>query len=98
LVRQRTSTLKIEKLLTTFESADLLKELINSIDWSKFIWTTDFKIGEFGDGITEFLIDKGQKFEFAGNTHPSKSQNKLLFDEMIYPQFLKDIKVGELLI
>ena len=61
------------------------------------MWTTDFKIGEFGDGITEFLIEKGQKFEFA-NTHPSESQNKLLFDEIIYPHFLKDIKVGELLI
>lgn len=98
LIRQRISTLKIEELLETFKSADLLQELINSIDWSKFMWTTDFKIGEFGDGFTEFLIDKGQRFEFAANTHPSESQNKLLFDEIIYPQFLKDIKVGELLI
>ena len=54
LIRQRISTLKIEELLETFKSADLLQELINSIDWSKFMWTTDFKIGEFGDGLQNF--------------------------------------------
>lgn len=91
LIRQRVSSLEIEKLIVTFESADLLNELINEIDWSKFIWTTDFKIGEFGDGFTEFLISKGQRFGSSEKTHPSKEQNKMLFDELIYPQYLKDM-------
>lgn len=93
LMKQRTTSFKTEKLLSTFESADSLTEIIKQIDWSKFIWTTDFKIGEFGDGFTEYLIEKGQGFQYAGNTHPSEKQNQLIFDELVYPQYLKDIEV-----
>lgn len=91
LMKQRVSSLKIEELIGTFESTNLLNELINTIDWTKFIWTTDFKIGEFGDGFTEFIISKGQKFGEAEGTHPDAEQNKMLFDELIYPQYLKDM-------
>ena len=91
LIKQRVTSFEIEKLIGTFKSADLLNELINEIDWSKFIWTTDFKIEQFGDGFTEFIISKGQKFGEAEGTHPDAEQNKMLFDELIYPQYLKDM-------
>lgn len=92
LMNQRVSMLDIEKVYEVFESADSLNEIKNKINWEKFIWTSDFKIDVFGDGFTEFLINKNQKFGDHGGTHPDSEQNKLLFDELILPRILKEIR------
>lgn len=86
LIRQRTGSLKLEKVFDTFESADSLSEIKNKINWDKFIWTSDFKIDVFGDGFTEFLINKNQIFGAFNNTHPDENQHKLLFEEKILPR------------
>jgi hypothetical protein len=92
LMQQRISNLKLEKVFETFQSVDLLNTLSNKIDWNKFVWTTDFKIGNIGDGFTEYLITKKQNFEHNDNTHPSELQNKMFFDEILKPRI-----IGELL-
>lgn len=91
LMKQRISTIKPEKVIRTFDSADSLVEIKNKIDWSKFIWTTDYFVDGIGDGFTEYLISKGQKFGYAENTHPNKEQNKMIFDELIKPRITKEM-------
>jgi hypothetical protein len=90
LIKQRTESIKIEDIILTFQTADSLKYLIKKIDWTKFEWTTDFKIDNFGDGFTEYLISKGEKFEKDGN-HPSDRQHKNFFDDIIKNRLQREI-------
>jgi len=91
LMKQRISTIKSQKVIETFASADSLRQIKNKIDWSKFIWTTDYKVNGIGDGFTEYLISKGQIFGYAENTHPDEHQNKMIFDELIKPRVMQEL-------
>jgi hypothetical protein len=91
LMKQRISTIKSQKVIETFASADSLRQIKNKIDWSKFIWTTDYKVNGIGDGFTEYLISKGQIFGYAENTHPDEHQNKMIFDELIKPRVIQEL-------
>lgn len=91
LMKQRISTIQPENVIETFMSSDTLNLLIKKINWNKFIWTTNYKVGEIGDGFTEYLISKGQQFRHAENTHPDEEQNKMIFDELIKPRIVKEL-------
>lgn len=86
LQKQRIDKLEIENILKFCDSADSMLYIKHKIDWNKFIWTTDFKIDGMGDGFTEYLISKGQKFKHNDN-HPSAQQHLDFFNDMIYPNF-----------
>lgn len=93
LMKQRISTIVPEKVIQTFMSTDSLNLLIQKINWDKFIWTTDYKVNNIGDGFTEYLISKGVQFGHAENTHPDEEQNKMIFDELIKPRIIKELLV-----
>ena len=59
----------------------------------EFIWTTNYKVDGIGDGFTEYLILKGQKFGHAENTHPDEEQNKMIFDELIKSRIIKELLI-----
>ena len=93
LMKQRVSTIQPENVIETFMSSDTLNLLIKKINWNKFIWTTNYKVGGIGDGFTEYLILKEQKFGYAENTHPDEEQNKMIFDELIKPRIIKELLI-----
>lgn len=91
LMKQRISTIIPEKVIETFQSTDSLEFIKNKINWNKFIWTTDYKVDGIGDGFTEYLISKGQKFGYAEETHPDENQNKMIFNELIKPRIIREL-------
>jgi hypothetical protein len=52
LQKQKIKELEIEKLMKYSDSADSLQIIKNKINWDKFIWSSDFKIDNIGDGFT----------------------------------------------
>ena len=86
LQKQRTDKLKIEEILEFCKTTDTIDILKQSINWDRFIWTTDFKIDGIGDGFTEYLINKGESFKHQGN-HPNAKQHLDFFNDVIYPNF-----------
>lgn len=90
LQKQKIKELEIEKIMKYSESADSLQIIKNKINWDKFIWSTDFKINNIGDGFTEYLINKGEPFKETGN-HPDERQHTNFFNDVIYPKFISEI-------
>ena len=90
LQKQKINKLEIEKLMKYSEEADSLHIIKNKINWDKFIWSTDFKVDNIGDGFTEYLINKGEPFGENSN-HPNERQHTNFFNDVIYPRFISEI-------
>ena len=90
LQKQKINKLEIEKLMNYSEEANSLEIIKNKINWDKFIWSSDFKIDNIGDGFTEYLINKGEPFKQTGN-HPDETQHTNFFNDIIYPKFISEI-------
>ena len=90
LQKQKINKLEIEKLMNYSEESDSLEIIKKKINWDKFIWSSDFKIDNIGDGFTEYLINKGEPFKQTGN-HPDETQHTNFFNDIIYPKFISEI-------
>jgi len=76
----------LERSYTPHKVSYKFPHLKNKIDWDKFIWTSDFKLDDIGDGFTEYLINKDEPFKHNGN-HPDATQHLNFFNDIIYPNF-----------
>ena len=92
------STLKTESLfdkLEPFENswyeADIISELLEKIDFDKFIFTDDVRIKGFGGGILEYFTNKNQTM-LGGGFHPSKEQSIDFFTNFLWPKIKDDVE------
>ena len=92
------ATLKTESLfdkLEPFENswfeADIISELLQKIDFDKFIFTDDVRIHGFGGGILEYFANKGQTM-LGGHFHPSKEQSIDFFTNFLWPKIKGEVE------
>jgi hypothetical protein len=92
------ATLKTESLfdkLEPFENswfeADIIPELLEKIDFDKFIFTDDVRINGFGGGILEYFANKGQTM-LGGHFHPSKEQSIDFFTNFLWSKIKDDVE------
>jgi hypothetical protein len=92
------ATLKTESLfdkLEPFENswfeADIISELLQKIDFDKFIFTDDVRIHGFGGGILEYFANKGQTM-LGGHFHPSKEQSIDFFTNFLWPKIKDEVE------
>jgi len=92
------STLKTESLfdkLEPFENswfeANIIPELLEKIDFDKFIFTDDVRIKGFGGGILEYFANKNQTM-LGGGFHPSKEQSIDFFTNFLWPKIKDEVE------
>lgn len=93
------ATLKIEKnimdKLEDYEDSwfdlNIIDELLEKIDFSKFIFTDDINIKGFGGGIIEWFLNKNEILT-GGKSHPSEEQHLRFFNEFLWPKIELDIE------
>lgn len=81
----------IEEVDETFWDIDIVKSLLQKIDFSNFIFTDDLRINGFGGGIIEWFYNKKQKMEGV-DFHPSLHQSLYFFDNFLYPLIKSDLE------
>jgi hypothetical protein len=92
------TTLKTESLFDKLEpfedswyEANIISELLEKIDFDKFIFTDDVNIKGFGGGILEYFAKKNQTM-LGGGFHPSKEQSIDFFTNFLWPIIVEDIE------
>jgi hypothetical protein len=92
------STLKTESLFDKLEpfddswfEANIISELLEKIDFSKFIFTDDVRINGFGGGILEYFANKNQTM-LGGSFHPSKEQSIDFFTNFLWPKIKDEVE------
>jgi hypothetical protein len=92
------STLKTKNILEqledyedSFYEVNIIKELLEKIDFSNFLFTDDNIIGGFGGGIIEWLTDNNESMQDYGY-HPSLKQSTRFFNEFLWPRIKEDIE------
>ena len=92
------STLKTESLFDKLEpfddswfEANIISELLEKIDFSKFIFTDDVRINGFGGGILEYFANKNQTM-LGGSFHPSKEQSIDFFTNFLWSKIKDEVE------
>jgi hypothetical protein len=94
------SNLKINNILEqledyedSFYEVNIIKELLEKIDFSNFLFTDDTNIGGFGGGIIEWLTDNNESMAEHGY-HPTLRQSTRFFDEFLWPKIKDEIEAS----
>ena len=69
---------------------NIIKSLLEKIDFTKFIFTDDINIKGFGGGIIEWFLNKNEPLT-GGAHHPSEEQHLRFFNEFLWPKIEKDV-------
>jgi hypothetical protein len=92
------STLKTKNILEqiedyedSFYEINIINQLLEKIDFSKFLFTDDNTIGGFGGGIIEWLNDNNESMHEYGY-HPTLRQSTRFFDEFLWPKIKDDVE------
>jgi len=92
------STLKTKNILEqledfedSFHEVNIIKELLEKIDFSNFLFTDDTNIGGFGGGIIEWLTNNNEPMNENGY-HPTLRQSNRFFDEFLWPNIKTDVE------
>ena len=92
------SNLKINNILEqledyedSFYEVNIIKELLEKIDFSNFLFTDNNLIGGFGGGIIEWLIDNGESMREYGY-RPTLNQSIRFFDEFLWPKIKDEVE------
>jgi hypothetical protein len=92
------STLKTKNILEqledfedSFYEANIIKELLEKIDFSNFLFTDNTNIGGFGGGIIEWLTNNDESMAEYGY-HPTLRQSTRFFDEFLWPKIKDEVE------
>ncbi len=92
------STLKTKNILEqledfedSFHEVNIIKELLEKIDFSNFLFTDDTNIGGFGGGIIEWMIDNNESMAENGY-HPNLIQSTKFFNEFLWPKIKDEVE------
>lgn len=92
------STLKTKNILEqleeyedSFYEVNIINQLLEKIDFTKFVFTDDTNIGGFGGGIIEWLINNNESMHDYG-FHPTLRQSTRFFDEFFWPRIKEDVE------
>jgi len=91
------SNLKINNILEqledyedSFYEINIIKELLEKIDFNNFLFTDNNIIGGFGGGIIEWLTNNNESMRNYGY-HPSLRQSTRFFDEFLWPKIKDEV-------
>jgi hypothetical protein len=94
------SNLKINNILEqledyedSFYEVNIIKELLEKIDFSNFLFTNNNIIGGFGGGIIEWLTDNNESMHKYGY-HPTLKQSTRFFDEFLWPKIKNEVEAS----
>lgn len=82
---------KLEDYENSWMDLNIIDELLQKIDFTKFIFTDDVNIKGFGGGIIEWFLNKNENLE-GGAWHPSHEQHLRFFNEFLWPKIELDIQ------
>ena len=82
---------KIEEVEESWKELNTINELLEKIDFTKFIFTDDINIRGFGGGIIEWFLNKNEMLT-GGKFHPSQEQCLKFFNEFLWPKIELDIE------
>lgn len=82
---------KLEAYDESWYELNVIKSLLNKIDFSKFIFTDDVNISGFGGGIIEWFLNKNEPL-LGGAHHPSGEQHLRFFNEFLWDKIKDDVK------
>lgn len=81
---------KLEEYEESWQELNIIKALLEKIDFSKFIFTDNDNISGFGGGIIEWFLNKNESLT-GGAHHPSEEQHLRFFNEFLWPIIEKDV-------
>ena len=81
---------KLEDYEDSWHELNIIKELLEKIDFSKFLFTDNINIDGFGGGIIEWFLNKNETLT-GGDHHPSAEQHTRFFNEFLWPNIKQDI-------
>jgi hypothetical protein len=81
---------KLENYENSWNELNIIKSLLEKIDFSKFIFTDNTNIVGFGGGIIEWFLNKNEQLT-GGANHPSEEQHLRFFNEFLWPKIEKDV-------
>jgi len=81
---------KLEEYEDSWYELNVVKSLLNKIDFTKFIFTDDDNINGFGGGIIEWFLNKNEPL-IGGANHPSGEQHLRFFNEFLWDKIKDDI-------
>jgi hypothetical protein len=82
---------QLEDFEDSFYEVNIIKELLEKIDFSNFLFTDNNNIGGFGGGIIEWLTDNNESM-YENGFHPTLRQSERFFDEFIWPNIKDDVE------
>ena len=81
---------KLESYEDSWNELNIIKSLLEKINFSKFIFTDNTNIVGFGGGIIEWFLNKNEQLT-GGAHHPSEEQHLRFFNEFLWPKIEKDV-------
>jgi hypothetical protein len=94
------SNLKINNILEqledyedSFYEVNIIKELLQKIDFTNFLFTDNNIIGGFGGGIIEWLTNNNESMHEYGY-HPTLKQSTRFFDEFLWPKIKNEVEAS----
>jgi hypothetical protein len=84
---------QLENFEDSFHEVNIIKELLEKIDFSNFLFTDDTNIGGFGGGIIEWLTNNNESMAEYGY-HPTLKQSTRFFDEFLWPKIKNEVEVS----
>jgi hypothetical protein len=82
---------QLEDFEDSFYEVNIIKELLEKIDFSNFLFTDNTNIGGFGGGIIEWLTDNNESM-YENGFHPTLRQSERFFDEFLWPNIKDDVE------
>lgn len=82
---------QLEDFEDSFYEVNIIKELLEKIDFSNFLFTDNNNIGGFGGGIIEWLTDNNEPMHENGY-HPNLRQSNRFFDEFLWPRIKDEVE------
>ncbi len=82
---------RLEEYEDSFSEINIINELLEKIDFSKFLFTDDSNIGGFGGGIIEWMTDNNESMAEYG-FHPTLKQSIRFFDEFLWPRIKDEVE------
>ena len=82
---------KLEPFDDSWFEANIISELLEKIDFSKFIFTDDVRVNGFGGGMLEYFVNKNEPM-LGGKNHPSKEQSIDFFTNFLWPKIKDEVE------
>lgn len=82
---------QLEDFEDSFYEVNIIKELLEKIDFDNFLFTDENRIGGFGGGIIEWLTDNNESMHENGY-HPNLRQSNRFFDEFLWPRIKDEVE------